>query len=96
MLAGIVTKQASENPLREKFTKILKGFNFITPVIVDYVQSGRYICEISKERHVVEHLVGVTVVDTVNKERCMDKDTSFTGKTWNESMQKAYSYIESL
>lgn len=95
-MPAIITQQVSENPLREKFAKILGGFNFITPVIVDYVQRGRYICEISKEQYPAEHLVGVTIVDTVNKERCMDKDTSFTGKTWDESMQKAYSYIESL
>ena len=95
-MPAIVTEQILENPLRKEFAKILGGFNFITPVLVDYVRKGRYICEISKEQYPTEHLVGVTIVDTVNKERCMDKDTSFTGKTWDESMQKAYSYIESL
>lgn len=95
-MPAIVTDAILENPLRKKFTEILGGFNFITPVIDDYVQRGKYICEITKELYPTEHLVGVTVVDTMNKERCTDKDMSFTGKTWDESMRKAYLYIESL
>jgi len=96
MNACYFESDANENELRNKFSAILGGHNFITPVIVDYVQKGKYICEISKEYYPVDHLVGVTVVDTKAKERCIDKDKCFTGRTFDESIQKARDYIETI
>lgn len=90
-----ISSELADNPLRIQFAKILSGENFITPVVVDYVKRGRYICEISKERgaYCSLGLIGVTVVDVVDKKRCFELDTCFSGST---ALREAREYINQI
>ena len=66
--------------LKEEFKAILPYANFITPLVVDYVERGSYICEISKEKCPTSMcLVVVTVVDRLAKKRCVNLDKPFLG-----------------
>lgn len=52
------------NPNGKIFREIVKGVNFLTPVILDYKKCGKYIVEISKSRENpdIDAMYGVTVI----------------------------------
>ena len=46
------------------FKSVIKGVNFITPIILDYKRIGKYIVEISTNRknEIIGKLYGVTII----------------------------------
>lgn len=52
------------NPNRKIFRKYVKGVNFITPIILDYIKCGKHIVEISKskENPDIDTMYGITVI----------------------------------
>lgn len=55
------------NPNGKIFRKIIKGINFITPIILDYIKCGKHIAEISKNRENpdIDVIYGVTVITKI-------------------------------
>lgn len=53
-----------ENPNGKIFKKYVKGVNFITPIILDYVKCGKHIVEISKTRENpdIDVMYGIIVI----------------------------------
>ena len=80
----------------ELFTSVLKGRNFVTPKVISFERKGDYVCEVSHGRMFSNHIVGVTVVNAVKKERAMEFDKSFTEATLNRALKKATEYINNL
>lgn len=52
------------NPNGKIFREIIKGVNFITPIILDYIKCSKHIVEISKtkENPDIDVMYGVTVI----------------------------------
>lgn len=73
-----------------EFRSVVKGQNFITPVVNGYYISGNYICELSHGNFLGDVLYGVTVVNGVTMQPDHDKSTSFNSRV------EATDYIESL
>ena len=55
---------------QQEFTEVIKGKNFMTPLILGYYKVGKYVVEVSKApaRDNVK-LYGVTVLDRITKKR---------------------------
>lgn len=66
------------NPNGKIFRKIIKGVNFLTPIILDYKKCGKHIVEISKSRENpdINVMYGVTVI--VKKDNGYIKDDKFS------------------
>lgn len=89
-----------ERDAEATFKSIVDGFNFMTPIVIDYYDLGNRICELSTNARGNMHsknyfgakLFGVTnIVYKGNKwVRDFDKDTAFDKKS------DAVEYIESL
>lgn len=62
------------NPNGKIFRKVIKGVNFITPIILDYKKCGKHIVEISrsKENPDIDVMYGVTVITKNNNEYIED------------------------
>lgn len=64
------------NPNGKIFSKVIKGVNFITPIILDYIKCGKHIVEISKtkENPDIDTMYGITVITkTENSYKKNDK-----------------------
>jgi len=53
-----------QSELKNKFSSILKGVNFITPEVIEYIEVDNYICEISKGKFLNTDLYGISTVNT--------------------------------
>ena len=80
------------------FCSVVKGENFMTPNVEDFIRVGKYVCELSSANtsFMGSFSVGVTVVNSETMEREWDLDNSFHEKNYKTSMQKAMEYISSL
>lgn len=79
-----------ERDTKATFKSVVDGFNFITPIVIDYYDLGNRICEMSTNIHM--NMFGVTnIIHKGNKwVRDFDKDTAF------DKESDAIEYIESL
>ena len=76
----------------EKFSKVFNGqFNYMTPLIDDYGQHGRFIYEVSYDRAIAanDRIYGVTIISLPDTKR-QDLSTAFS------SRKEAYIYINKL
>lgn len=81
----------------ETFCSVVKGENFITPNVEDFIRVGKYLCELSSGYHIMGTTpVGVTVVNTETMEQEFDMSQAFFEKDHETAMQKAKEYIETL
>lgn len=81
------------DPIGKEFRNVVKGYNFITPVLLEYGRAGKYIYELSKSTDscgsFFGKIYGVTVV--YNKENRFD-----LSKGGFESIESARDYIKQL
>ena len=77
------------NPNGKIFREIVKGINFLTPIILDYKKCGNYIVEISKSRENpdLDIMYGVTVITKKNNEYVKDDKFSKAFYDYNEVEQ---------
>lgn len=59
--------ELQRNPNGRIFRNVVKGVNFITPIILDYVKCNKHIVEISKskENPDIDTMYGVTVITKI-------------------------------
>ena len=71
-------KYLENNPLREIFTNIVKGTNFITPKIIDYYKKGKYIVELSTNgrNNLLGRIYGITVIKQIGNTYIKDDNKS--------------------
>lgn len=62
--------ELQNNPIGKIFRKVIKGVNYITPIILDYRKCGKHIVEISRSRENpdIDIMYGVTVITKENNE----------------------------
>lgn len=77
------------NPNGQIFRKIIKGVNFITPIILDYIKCGKHIAEISKskENPYIDIIYGVTVITKKDNEYVKDDELCRAFCDYNEVEQ---------
>ena len=66
--------ELQNNPNGKIFRNVIKGVNFITPIILDYKKCGKHIVEISKNRENpdIDIMYGVTVITKNNNKYIED------------------------
>lgn len=66
--------ELQNNPNGKIFREIVKGVNYITPIILDYKKCGKHIVEISKTRENpdLDTMYGVTVITKKDNEYVKD------------------------
>lgn len=77
------------NPNGKIFRKIVKGVNFITPIILDYKRIGKYIVEIStnQKNEIIGKLYGITVI-------AKDRNNNYKRKTILDDCFNTYEEVE--
>ncbi len=81
----------------ETFYSVMKGENFITPNVEDFISIGKYLCELSSGYHIMGTIpVGVTVVNTETMEQEFDMSQVFFEKDYETAMKKARKYMATL
>lgn len=84
---------------KNEFRSVVKGLNFITPRVVDYIRAGKYICEIAgsgTEGYTKYHIYGVTVVDTEVPCQYDELCKCFVEESYAEAKRKAFEYVNEL
>jgi len=71
------------------FKSVVKGVNFITPIILDYKRIGKYIVEISTNRNneIIGKLYGVTII-------AKDRNNKYKRKTILDDSFNTYEEVE--
>lgn len=70
---------------KQRFQKVVKGDNFVTPKILRYGQQGDYVYELSKGSGLFDKMVyGVTVVDLRTNEHRRDLSKAFFNREETE------------
>ena len=87
--------------LGKRFREVVKGVNFVTRHIVNYIQQGNFVCELSygfNYSHALYkyHIYGVTVVDMVKGEHRTDLDSVFDDDKQDVARNAALEYIKTL
>lgn len=87
--------------LGKRFREVVKGVNFVTSKIVDYIQQGNFVCELSYDFNYSgalfkHHIYGVTVVDMDKKERRTDLGKVFDDDKQSVAYNTALEYIKTL
>ena len=74
--------------LKQEFREVVKGGNFVTPIIIDFIKIKNGVCELSTGIIFGKKVYGVTVV--INKKHEYDLSKLFTTK------EEAIEYVETL
>lgn len=82
--------ELESNPNGKIFRKYVKGVNFITPIILDYVKCGKHIAEISRTREKpnIDTMYGVTVI--TKTENAYEKNFKFCKAFYDYEEVKQY------
>lgn len=81
--------ELQNNPNSKIFRKIIKGVNFLTPIILDYKKCGNHIVEISKskENPDIDTIYEVTVITKKDNEYIKDDKLCKAFYNYNEVEQ---------
>ena len=80
------------------FRSIVKGSNFVTPDVLDYIYSDnkRYLAELSVSKIFGNAIYGVTVVDVVKRKPAEHLNKPFIHEDKNAAYDNAIEYIRGL
>ena len=80
------------------FRSIVKGSNFVTPDVLDYIYSDnkRYLAELSVSKIFGNAIYGVTVVDVIERKQAEHLSKPFIHEDKNAAYENAIEYIRGL
>ena len=87
--------ELEKNPYRKLFHSIVPGYNFITPVIIDYRKIGKYIVELSTntKNSLIGIVYGITVIKQIDNTYIKD-DKKCIAKFNMEDVEKYLKELE--
>ena len=80
------------------FRSIVKGSNFVTPDVLDYIYSDnkRYLAELSVSKIFGNAIYGVTVADVIKRKQADHLSKPFIHEDKNVAYENAIEYIRGL